>query len=261
VTPDAVAVAIDRVADRPELEALVGRSTMGGWRAAVGEALPAERAAGSLLHLLLDDIGPTTVIATFPQVWWESGGNMPSVLRREHERPPAGTCRGFRAGGSALSDPTDTIWIPSLKPSPPLVHPDDPLGWHDMGDVPDHSMRRVRRIDVWVDDDPRIVCVDAGFQDSAGVIGGGRVTLHEYRVAVRADRTSGEVLELTAFPHVLPYVECPSATGEMRTLVGRPLSEMRTVIARTIARTDGCTHLNDTVRALSDVHALVERLD
>jgi Protein of unknown function (DUF2889) len=65
---------------------------------------------------------------------------------------------------------------------------------------------------------------------------------------------------VTPVPRVLPYDECPLAVLNVPTLVGLPLSELRTAVLRRLRGPLGCTHLNDMLRALADVPGLAGRL-
>src|SRR5690606_42045775 len=90
---------------------------------------------------------------------------------------------------------------------------------------------------------------------------GGRAAVHEYRVRATAERDTGALLTLDAVPRALPFPECPLAAGNLGRLLGTPLTELRDLVPRTLRGVDGCTHLNDAVRALSDVPALVAALE
>ena len=98
------------------------------------------------------------------------------------------------------------------------------------------------------------------FQDSATVPSGGRVAVHEYEVHVRAAPGSFELLDLEAIPRVLPFGECPAAVTRIGQLVGLPLGELREEVLARLRTTEGCTHLNDELRALAEVPALVAQL-
>ena len=75
-----------------------------------------------------------------------------------------------------------------------------------------------------------------------------------------ADLTSGRLETLDATPHILPFRECPSAVAAARTLAGSPINALRDVVLERLARTDGCTHLNDALRALAEVPVLIREL-
>jgi hypothetical protein len=92
-------------------------------------------------------------------------------------------------------------------------------------DVVDVSMRRARRMDVWLVGDR--VKVDAAFQDSATLPDGGRVAVHQYRFWATAELATDRLETLHAEPHVLPFAECPLAVLNIPQLVGTPLQDMR----------------------------------
>jgi hypothetical protein len=55
-------------------------------------------------------------------------------------------------------------------------------------------------------------------------------------------------------------MECPSAAARALDLLGAPLAELRNVVLERLARTSGCTHLNDALRALAEVPVLLAGL-
>ena len=118
-------------------------------------------------------------------------------------------------------------------------------------------MRRARRIDVWLDN---VIVVDSAFQDSASTPTGCRAVVHEYRLHLTADPASLRVLSVAAEPRVLPFVECTAAPTHLGRLIGVSLPELRDTVLAELRGTAGCTHLNDALRALAQVPALVDRL-
>jgi hypothetical protein len=68
------------------------------------------------------------------------------------------------------------------------------------------------------------------------------------------------LVALEADPRVLPYRECPTAAGNVQRLIGAPLAVLREQVLVDLRGTAGCTHLNDALRALAEVPALVDRL-
>jgi hypothetical protein len=245
--------------DRNGLERLIGCRGGGHLREALAEHLPRERAAGTPLYLLLDDISGTSLIAGFAwSRWTDDWGGRPN------RRPAAaleGVCIGFRPGSNALVEMGSRGPRQRVRAVPPLSPPDDPLGWHDLTDLPAVSMRRARRIDVWRDPNDGTIVIDSGFQDSAGDPSGGRVAVHEYVLRATADPESMTLRTVEPDARVLPFLECPSAVGTASAVVGAPLSELRTVVLDRLARTSGCTHLNDALRALAEVPVLLDHLD
>jgi len=64
-----------------------------------------------------------------------------------------------------------------------------------------------------------------------------------------------EALAVTA--NVLPFPECPSVVQQVQDLVGLDVTGLRAGVQRELPGILGCTHLNDMLRGLSDVPALV----
>jgi hypothetical protein len=241
---------------REGIERLVGSRGGGHLRAALDAVLPGERRAGTPLYLLLDDISGASLIAAFAWSRWSEG--WPGRAARRRARPRMeGVCIGFRPGSGALQEIAQGPPGERARPVGPLVHPDDPHGWHALPEPSGVAMRRARRIDVWVDD---LIRIDAAFQDSATDPQHGRVAVHEYCIAATADPASGALLSLAPDARVLPFMECPSAAARALDLLGAPLGELRGVVLERLARTNGCTHLNDALRALAEVPVLVEQL-
>ena len=240
----------------PRIEELIGCRGGGHLRAALDDHLPGERQAGTPLYLLLDDISGTSLIAGFALSRWTT--DWPPRDRRRERPSMEGICIGFRPGSSALGEIGGGPPSQRSKPVGPLPHPDDPDGWHALAELPGKSMRRARRIDVWLDDG--LIRIDSGFQDSAGDPGGGRVAVHEYLLEATADARTGELLSLEADARILPFMECPSAMLTARRLIGAKLADLRTVVLETLPRTNGCTHLNDALRALAEVPVLADQL-
>jgi hypothetical protein len=98
------------------------------------------------------------------------------------------------------------------------------------------------------------------FRDSYVDPAGAEFSLHEYvvRATVAAEGLVLRSLEVDA--RALPYPECPLAAGPARSLVGVPLARIQDEIRTSLAGTRGCTHLNDTLRFLRFVPALIARL-
>lgn len=134
----------------------------------------------------------------------------------------------------------------------------DDLAWHRHARPEGVTMRRARRIDVWVAGP--VIHVDAFFQDSSTLPAGGRQSIHEYTLTAQADRETGTVRTVTPVPRVLPYHECPLAVGNVAALAGLPLSELRRAVLERLKGPLGCTHLNDMMRALADVPDLARHL-
>ncbi len=245
---------------REGIEKLVGARGGGHLRQAIYDVLPRERIAGTPLYLLLDDISGSSLIAGWAWSRWTDSWkdfNISEDDIKRFRRNMEGVCIGFSPGSSALQMDGTSRNEQNFAAVVPLPHPDDPAGWHELTLHTGVSMRRARRIDVWLDD---LIEIDATFQDSASAPEGGRIAIHEYRLSVRADPKTGHLVEIKADPRVLPYKECPNAVNNTARLLGTPMNELRSVVLEELRKTMGCTHLNDALRALAEVPVLIEKI-
>jgi hypothetical protein len=252
-------VSIAATPDRPELADLVGARGGGRLRARIAEAVPQERALGTPLYLLLDDLAGATLVGGFAYSQWrekypEAWGGRAAGPQRRME----GICTGFQIGSSGLDAAGQSRFIHDIKPVAEVSPTGDPIGWHKVPEFDDVAMRRSRRIDVQVVNG--VLEIDSFFQDSSTTPGGGRIAVHEYRVSALADERTGELLSVAADPRVLPFRECPLAVLNVDRLVGTPLSELRSVVLEKLKGIDGCTHLNDALRALAEVPIMAQSL-
>jgi hypothetical protein len=169
-------------------------------------------------------------------------------------------CSGFRSDGAPIQrmmnaeDPQH-----NLVPAHDLAQLDDPLAWHRVPPPAAHSamMRRRRRIDVAAG--PKIT-VDALFRDSIWSPDGVETVVHEYGLRAVVDRRSLRLADIVAIPRVLPFATCPAAAANVDLLVGEPLRTFRERVLELVVGTDGCTHLNDALRALAEVPVLMDAL-
>jgi hypothetical protein len=185
-------------------------------------------------------------------------------MRSDPDRPRPdmeGVCIGFAPGSTALDEVRSGQRSHRVQIVPRLARDDDTHGWHELPELPPVSMRRARRIDVWRDPVDGTITIHSGFQDSAGHPGGGRVAIHEYVLCATADPDSLTITSVDADPRVLPFLSCPDAVGTAGRVVGTPLAELRTTVLEQLAKTNGCTHLNDALRALAEVPVLLDQLD
>jgi hypothetical protein len=215
---------------------------------------------GTPLHLLLDDLAGSTLIAGFALVRWAD--HIPGFaerMRTGRGRSMVGICAGFAPGANSLtSDGMPARVGENLVRVPPLAAADDPDGWHELADHPPMAMRRARRIDVWADDGE--LGIDAMFRDSCWEPDGSEAAVHEYQLLATADRGTGTLTSVTARPRILPYAECPAAAPNAAWLIGMPLRGLRSEVLRRIRGTDCCTHLNDALRSLAEVPVLAAAL-
>jgi hypothetical protein len=57
---------------------------------------------------------------------------------------------------------------------------------------------------------------------------------------------------------VLPWQECPGAIGSATRVRGMTLRELRARVRGEFVGTGTCTHLNDTLRCIADLDALLD---
>ena len=259
---DRTIVAIEASPPRPALSQLVGSRGGGRLRYALEEVIPEERRKATPLYLILDDISGASLVAPWAWSQWDpnwltstrTGMTESQWQKMLQERE--GICTGFAPGSSSL-DPHRISDRTGGTPAPDLRHPEDPEGWHPFTIQNAVGMRRARRIDVRLDN---IIVIDAAFQDSAATPDGTRTALHEYQLAATADPDSLRLLSIEAIPRVLPFSECPGAALNISRLLGAELPQLRQAVLDELPGTLGCTHLNDALRALAEVPALVNHL-
>jgi hypothetical protein len=272
--------------DRPALQALLGQRVSSGFRAAVMAADPGLSAEDGLLNLLLDDFPVATLVSGHaigaglagagrtalslaeatgqPQASLPaSGGSASSPAQRPGLAPPSGRpqfrrnlCAGFADGGTIMND-VDATGRPPLvtgPPAPPL-RTDDHLGWHETGPLPPHAMRRSRRMDVMPGP---LASIDVLYRDSHVDGDGAETIVHEYTVSAAVDTADGVLVWCAATPRVLPWVECPAAAMSAGRLAGSAVAGLRQHVRDAFLGTSTCTHLNDTLRSLEDIPALLE---
>ncbi len=238
---------------------LVGRPVASGFRALVDEALPGERSAHSLLYRLLEELPVAALIAGYADLYLDRVPATAVRRRTEGGALPADICAGWRHDGSMMTaiDRTGAIPIPVGPPAPPL-DADDRAAWHEMPPLGAGTMRRRRLVDVAPAGDT--VVVSAMFRDSHVEGAGLETVLHQYDVAAVVDRGSRVVRSCVATPRVLPWVECPSAAASAGRLAGHPVADIRALVRLDLRGTSTCTHLNDLLRSLGDVGALLDLL-
>jgi hypothetical protein len=256
---DRTIVAIQSTPPRPALSGLIGERGGGKLRQVLENVIPQERRAATPLYLILDDISGVSLVSSWAWSQWDpewlstARAAQQGIDWQEHLRSRVGICTGFAPGSSAFNLNTDRS---GSARAPDLRNPDDPDGWHAFT-VQDGKpgMRRARRIDVWLDD---VIVIDSAFQDSATTSKAGRAVVHEYRLRATADAKTFRLLSVDAEPRVLPFPECPGAAQNISRLIGAEMSGLRETVLTELKGTLGCTHLNDALRALAEVPALVK---
>ncbi|MFN7028012.1 MAG: DUF2889 domain-containing protein [Sphingopyxis sp.] len=256
-------VEISATPDHPRLSDMVGVRAGGASRHALAATL--EDIRGTPTFQLLDDFAGASLVAGW--IWSRWIDDWQAAMRRKGTQSTAGNkgrmlniCTGFTEGASSLSDvgSVDHSHQSSTEVGP-LVNPDDPVGWHAMTEQTGRPQaRRARRIDVWRAEG--VLKIDAGFQDSGPNPQGTRTAIHEYRVYAEIDEADETLLSLQVLPLILPFRECPGASMKAARMVGQNVADFRQAVLDTLVGTLGCTHLNDVLRALSDVPTLARLL-
>lgn len=243
----------------PGLERLAGQSAMSGFRRRLAEvAADGQPGAGSLLYQLLDDIPGATLVSGAAWQGWYDLDRYLELKSDVRQRVMRDVCTGYQDGSSALNPDGTLRWQQSRHPAVEIDDAGDDLAWHPRARPAEVSMRRARRIDVWLD--RAELRVDAFFQDSSTLPGGGRQAIHEYTLTARADLETGTLASVTPVPRVLPYRECPLAVTHVGALEGVPLAELRGEVLGRLRGPLGCTHLNDMLRALACLPELAGHL-
>jgi hypothetical protein len=265
-SPSRVIMAIETSRQNHAAQALIGARAGGHLRAVLSEALLDENRRATPLHLLLDDFSGASLVASWAWSTWDPDWMATRALQgvamtAGNKGQMEGVCAGFRPGSSALRpDGTSDPYIQSSANVPPLPHPGDPEGWHALPAQDGVGHIRARRTDVWMENGA--VQIDAGFQDSAATpVPGQRRAVHEYRVHATAALPDLVLTAVQAIPHILPYRECPTASANVDVMIGSPLATFRHDVLDKLKGTAGCTHLNDVLRSLADIPALVATLD
>jgi hypothetical protein len=245
-----VAITVDPTAD---LAGLVGVRASSGFRQALDEALPGEEATHSLRYQLLDDVPTATLVSGYAL---GAGGVHPPRGMLDFSRN-ADLCAGWARGATLLAELEEDGHVPVVTgpEAPTLDRADDPLAWHGVAPLDPHGMRRRRRIDVWQDDGE--FAVECFFRDTHLDADGLETVIHEYTVHGAVDAATMRFTACDAEVGALPWMECPGAAASAGRLIGTPTGDLRSRVRETFVGTSTCTHLNDTLRSLADLSALV----
>jgi Protein of unknown function (DUF2889) len=248
-----------QAADAPDLRPLVGARVGSGFRRLLDEALPAERDRGSILYLLLDDLVGAVLVSGY------------ALLHADAQPPQAGLvdatvarlgdqCAGWALAGGFIANLRDTgrLATPHGPPAPALASlDDDAQAWHAMAPLPPDATRRRRRLDVLAPGLDGLQVIDVHFRDSHVDGDGSETVVHEYAAGGSVDARRHLIVDLWAEALVLPWAECPAAVASAEQLRDTTFDDLRLRVRRELVGTASCTHLNDTLRALADLGALL----
>ncbi|MFN8019352.1 MAG: DUF2889 domain-containing protein [Acidimicrobiales bacterium] len=115
-----------------------------------------------------------------------------------------------------------------------------------------------------------MACVEAYFRDSYrppahpsdgdGAEGTRPEALHEYTLTATVDRATHRILSAEATAHTLPWPECPGALASAGRSVGLTVEEVADRVRADFTGTSTCSHLNDQLRSLAGLAALLPAL-
>jgi hypothetical protein len=238
-------VGIDADPAEPGLDALVGQGARSGWRAAARGVVDAQ----SPLTTVLDDVPIAVMLSSY-------GALREGALDVTSVRPLMLHMRDLCAGWAHDATPMRRLdaghdmALPGVVPAP-TGDESDPLAMEPRLPMVPGEVRRTRRLDVTPGARVRI---DASFRDTWRDPAGGEGVLHEY--VLTAALVDGVVTSIHAEPRVLPYRECSMAAASPQQLIGRHIDDVADAV-RAAAGTSTCTHLDDLLRSLVAVPALL----
>jgi len=251
---------------REGVEALVGRHSSRRFRSSLDAVLPGDRAAGSPLYFMFDDVA---IVSRIAGIAWSQ--HRPPVLPQDAEdseelsavrerirRGPV-LCSGLRPRGyNAISFEKKIAWPHYFRFAGDLANPQDPWAWHELHRAPEVCFRRRRRVDIWRETDS--IEVDAHYRDSVWGDQHAELSLHEYSLRATFNPKSRTLLSVAVTPRVLPFPECPSASQHATNLIGTSVDDFRTNVDQRLNGLECCTHLNDMLRGLAQVPTLARLL-
>jgi len=262
---DKTIVSITSEPEPEGLDHLVGQRAGGHLRIWLREQMPELIEQGAPIYLPLDDLSGTALVSAFAWSQWH-----PDWAQKIRERfsdeefeslmtSRVDVCWGLAEGNSGVQPGGPPSSVADADAGE-LRNPDDPEGWHEFFDAEGPGFRRARRIDVTRDDAAGVLRIDSAFQDSAKRKSGERVAIHEYNLIATVDAKTLEILSLEPEARILPFPECPGAVHNTQRLIGSLIGDIRDEVLANLRGTQGCTHLNDALRALAEVPKLADYL-
>jgi Protein of unknown function (DUF2889) len=219
----------------------------------------------SLESAVLDELPTIRLISGYAQMIERitltgADGVAPLGSKQDRRSPMAGICAGWASGATADTRLRAGVPLMDGTPLAPALATMTAC-FHAEPAARRRSMRRRRILDVTARGGGyeifqyyRDSHVDAGLREGA---------LHEYEVHARVAPDTGNpageyTLErVDVVPHALPFGECPLAAPNAADLAGVPLRDITAAVKDRLAGTRGCTHLNDALRFLRYVPALI----
>lgn len=237
-------------------EPLVGLVVARGFRAALDEALPAHRRASTPLYLLLDDLPVAALISGYARLYSDDL----DADAKDTRMVKGDICAGWRTDGTMMVSlaRTGAMPVPVGPPAPEITPPEDPMAWHALAPLAPGAMRRRRLLDVTPGSAPdERAEVFAMFRDTYVDADGEQTVLHEYSLTASLDPATLVLTDVRATPQVLPWTECPAAAASATRLDGQAVTAVPDLVRQEFRGTSTCTHLNDLLRSLAHLRALV----
>jgi hypothetical protein len=238
---------------------LTGASLRSGFGRRLAAALPADLERRTLVASLLEDMAGAFLVSGYALL---RGGALPADPATAAQRAElqADVCIGWQVGGPlhrVLAEEGRSA-LP-LGPPAPAIEDADPDGWHDLPPLRAGTVRRRRVLDAVPSPDGRRAALRAHFRDShAG--DGGETVMHEYAVDAGVDG-DGCLARVGVDPRVLPWEACPGAVASAARVVGVALADLPRQVRADLVGPSTCTHLNSTLRSLTDALALLSAGD
>ena len=245
---------IDQInGDDPRLDRLRGTVVGRGFRAVIGDLFEPGAARSAALYLLLDDWVGASLVTGYGAHHADITGGIEWPVSDAMADQLAGVCSGFAPDASIVQFTRRNLLLPCVRgPLAPSLGGD---GMHPVETLRPHGMRRMRRLDVLPNG--ATAAFDAHFRDSHVDADGIETIVHEYTVVGEIDMASLSISRVTAEARVLPWQECPGALASAQRVVGMAVAEVRDRVRTEFTGISTCTHLNDTLRSLSDAQALL----
>jgi hypothetical protein len=242
-------------AETPLLESLVGQSAMRGLRRRLDPLRggPPELIA---LRRLLWDLPIALMISS--QALMVDHPAIPAPTPMTSALVGADQCSGWRRGGQMLTLIERSGGVLRTQLSDEVVT-DEHLGDPAPLSLAPLASRRRRRIRARREAD-EVEFLDHQ-RDSYADPDGVERALHHWIVRGQAGGEPPAVEAISVESRALPWLECPAAAGSAQRLVGRPLAEVEGLVGAEFSGITTCTHLNDTLVALSSIPELLGGLE
>jgi hypothetical protein len=203
---------------------------------------------------LLDDVPGFLVASGYGRLF---DGSLSEGPRDGRKGVIGGVCFGL----NHLAAGTDEWSVQRFRSQVPGVEftDGDPAVWHEDEPSEPVSVRRRRMLEVRPADGG--VEIEGYFRDDYRGADGAQRIIHEYGLHARAVGHPLVLESITPRPGALPMEFCPLAVNNVAQLAGVVLDDVEVSVRRVLRGPAGCTHLNDEIRSLRMVGALLARLD